>query len=180
VAFTHTLFGLNVQSNLSIPGLSSATPSNEIADVEIHLGVPPRFQDDSRCGTEVLTYTSSYSDEAGNPGLRIWQSANGKLLRLEYYDGVQFWLERNGKSLWLVWPPESSLEDAVSYLLGPVFGLLLRLRGVTCLHASAVSIDDGCVLFVGAEGAGKSTTAAAFAQLGFGVMSDDVAALMEN
>jgi hypothetical protein len=35
-------------------------------------------------------------------------------------------------------------------------------------------------VFVGAEGAGKSTTAAAFARQGFGVISDDVAALEES
>ena len=177
---THTLFGLNVHSNLSIPGLSSETQSNGLADVEVHLGVSPSLQDNSQPETEELTYTSAYSDDAGNPGLKIWESRNGKLLRLEYYDGIQFWLERNGKSLWATWPPEFLLEDAAAYLLGPVFGLLLRLRGVTCLHASAVSIDDGCVLFVGAEGAGKSTTAAAFARRGYAVLSDDVAALVET
>jgi len=36
------------------------------------------------------------------------------------------------------------------------------------------------VAFVGAEGAGKSTTAAAFALEGHGVLSDDVVALAEN
>ena len=35
-------------------------------------------------------------------------------------------------------------------------------------------------MFVGAEGSGKSTTAAAFARQGFAVISDDVAALLES
>jgi len=99
---------------------------------------------------------------------------------MAYYDGMQFWLERAGTAIWAIWPEGSTLEDASSYLLGPVLGVLLRLRGVTCLHASAVALDGYALAFVGAEGAGKSTTAAAFAQEGHGVLSDDVVALTEN
>src|SRR5258708_20495864 len=44
----------------------------------------------------------------------------------------------------------------------------------------APSLLNRSVVFVGAEGAGKSTTAAAFARQGFGVISDDVAALVEG
>jgi hypothetical protein len=72
------------------------------------------------------------------------------------------------------------MDDAATYLLGPVLGLLLRVRGVTCLHASAVEIGGRAVAFVGSEGAGKSTTAAAMARKGFGVLSDDVVALAER
>jgi hypothetical protein len=146
----------------------------------LHLGISPDSKTKIPAESEDLTYTSSYTDETGNPALRIWKTAGGGFLHLAYYDGVQFWLEREGKSLWAVWPAASTLEDTASYLLGPVFGLLLRLRGVTCLHASAVSIDNRCVAFVGAEGAGKSTTAAAFAREGRAVISDDVVALVES
>jgi hypothetical protein len=177
---THTLFGLKVRSNLPIPGLALHGTNSDAVDVELHLGILPNSKGEIPADSEELTYTSSYTDENGNPALRIWKTAGGEFLRLAYYDGVQFWLEREGKSLWAVWPANSTLEDTASYLLGPVFGLLLRLRGVTCLHASAVSIDNRCVAFVGAEGAGKSTTAAAFARQGFGVISDDVAALVED
>ncbi|MCU1315292.1 MAG: hypothetical protein JWN63_614 [Candidatus Acidoferrum typicum] len=154
--------------------------SSGAADVEFHLGISPSSKTEIPTDSEDLTYTSSYTDESGNPALRIWKTADGRFLRLAYYDGIQFWLEREGKSLWAVWPAASTLEDTASYLLGPVFGILLRLRGVTCLHASAVSIENRSVVFMGAEGSGKSTTAAAFARQGFGVISDDVAALVES
>jgi hypothetical protein len=42
-----------------------------------------------------------------------------------------------------------------------------------------VSIKDRAVVFVGLEGAGKSTTAAAFARQGYPVLSDDIVALVE-
>src|SRR5258708_3332580 len=61
-----------------------------------------------------------------------------------------------------------------------ILGVLVRLRGVTCLDASAVAIEDRWVAFVGPEAAGKSTTAAAFARQGYGVLSDDIVALVER
>jgi hypothetical protein len=99
---------------------------------------------------------------------------------MAYDDGTQFWLDRSRENIWATWPEQVQLENISSYLLGPVLGLLLRLRGVICLHASAVAIGDGCVAFVGAAGAGKSTTAAAFTKLGYAILSDDIVALEEQ
>jgi len=127
-----------------------------------------------------LTYVSSDTNAAGEPALRIWRVARGAFVRLEYEDGTQFWLDRRRENVWATWPDRLSLENTASYLLGPVLGLLLRLQGVTCLHASAVAFEDRSVAFVGQTGAGKSTTAAAFARQGYGVISDDIAALVER
>ena len=79
-----------------------------------------------------------------------------------------------------MWPEALSLEDVATYILGPVFGLLLRLRGIPCLHASAVTFDGCVVAFAGTEGAGKSTTAAALAGRGHAVISDDIVAIVER
>lgn len=128
----------------------------------------------------MLTFVSSDLDASGEPALRIWQVMDGTVLYLAYCDGMEFWLDRKGTSVWAKWPATSSLEDAATFLLGPVLGLLLRLRGVTCLHASAVAFDDRAVAFVGDEGAGKSTTAAAFARRGHPVISDDIVAILER
>ena len=68
-------------------------------------------------------------------------------------------------------------RDTATYLLGPVLGFVLRLRGIACLHASAISIDGRTVLLLGPAGSGKSTTAAAFACKGCRVLSEDVCAL---
>src|SRR5262249_9196929 len=73
-----------------------------------------------------------------------------------------------------------TLEDACIYLLGPVMGFVLRLRGTVCLHASAVAVDDCAIGLVGAPGEGKSTTAAAFGCSAFPVLSDDVVALTDE
>ena len=74
-----------------------------------------------------------------------------------------------------------TIEDVVVYLMGPILGFVLRLRGHTCLHASVINIDDQAVALVGPGGSGKSTTAAAFVELGFPILTDDVAAItLEN
>jgi hypothetical protein len=64
--------------------------------------------------------------------------------------------------------------------MGPVIAFVLRLRGITCLHASAIAVDDRAIVLFGLAGAGKSTTAAAFALSGFSVLSDDVAVLADQ
>lgn len=185
MGFFHTSFGLTFHSNLPLPGVPTASKSSDASgnssqtpcDVSLHLGMAPA---DSSLGTrqhEELTYTSSYLDDKDQPVLQIWQALDRSFLRLAYADGTQFWIDQQRVNVWSTWPEELSLENTFSYLLGPVLGLLLRLRGITCLHASAVAFDDWCAVFVGAEGAGKSTTAAAFAALGQPVLSDDVVAL---
>src|SRR5260370_6266608 len=93
---------------------------------------------------------------------------------------MQFWLDQKRENLWATWPDTLSLEHAASYLFGPILGLLRRLRGVTCLHASAVAFNERSIAFVGPAGVGKSTTAAAFARQGYGVLSDDIVALTER
>ena len=150
----------------------------ECVDVNIRLGFLPAS--DSSNSEPKLRYESAYLDEAGEPDLRIWEINNGEFLRMSYSDGVEFWLDRDLKTLWAHRPASLSLENTLSYLVGPIFGLLLRLRGLVCLHGSAVAIKDRCAVFVGSEGAGKSTTAACFAGLGFAVLSDDIVALIEQ
>ena len=89
---------------------------------------------------------------------------------------------------WIAMAPNSGAPGRANLLpkrrpltsWGPFWGLLLRFRGVTCLHASAVAIGGSVIAFVGAEGAGKSTTAAAFARAGYAAVSDDVVALVER
>lgn len=187
--FVYSLFGLEVHCNVALPEISSIRSDqvdfrNEVRSgrcVQIRLGVAPEGPDLSAGLPEHLSYSSEYKDEFGNPALRMWKANDGVLLRLEYFDGTQFWLDREGTKIWATWPDNLTLEDTATYLLGPVLGLLLRMRGVTCLHASAVSLGDSVAAFVGSEGAGKSTTAAALAKLGgFAIVSDDVVTLTET
>lgn len=130
--------------------------------------------------TSEAWYVSGSQDEGGEPSLRIWKLDKEGCFRIRYGDGTEFFLTESGDKIWATWPDSLTLEDTATYLLGPIFGFLLRLRGVTCLHASAVAVDGCAVALVGAAGAGKSTTAAAFAQQGYPVLSEDVVALRDQ
>jgi hypothetical protein len=182
--FYYTVFGLQFESNLPLAGLMAASLSSasksqaNSPDVKIHLGSLP--ESDSSNSESKLRYVSSYLDERGEPALRIWDIDGGRFLRMCYADGTEFWVNRGFSTLWGNWSDKSSLENTLSYLVGPVLGLLLSLRGKVCLHASAVAFNDKSIVFVGPAGAGKSTTAAAFARKGFAVLSDDIVALVDK
>jgi hypothetical protein len=180
LGFNYSVFGLFLHSNLSLPGLADTDSTAGSPDIELHLGISANLGREPSSDAEELTYESSSTTETGESALQVWRIAKGAFLRVAYSDGTQFWIDRGRKNIWATWSDRSSLENTASYLLGPVLGLVLRLRGVTCLHASAVSIEDRSVAFVGSAGAGKSTTAAAFARQGYGVITDDIVALLER
>ena len=178
--FHYSAFGLSLHSNLHLPGLIAADLSATAPEVYVHLGALPRIATEVRPSPEELAYASCNVSESGEPALRIWQVDGGALFRLSYASGMQFWLDRRGSEIWASWPETSSLNEAATYLLGPVLGVLLRLRGIICIHASAIAVGGYAVAFVGPAGAGKSTTAAIFARRGCAVLSDDVVALAEE
>jgi hypothetical protein len=68
-------------------------------------------------------------------------------------------------------------EEVRLYLLGSAMGALLYQRGLFPLHGSAVETHWGAMIFVGAQGAGKSTLAAQFHRSGYRLLSDDVCAV---
>ncbi len=174
-----TVYGLGVKANRSIPGLSALGPINLQVDVEVQLGLMPPWLNGA-LDTARSWYTKLYQDDQGEPVLRVWELADGKYFRLLYADDTQFVVDRQGTHVWATWPDTLTLEDTATYLLGPVLGFILRLRGVTCLHASAVAVGGRALIILGPSGAGKSTTAATFARLGYKVLADDIVALDER
>jgi hypothetical protein len=176
----YSAFGLSFGSNRPIPGLLASGTQPASPDVEISLGVRPPDMDACSRSPEELHYVSVETNEHGEPGFRIWRTAQSNFLRMDYADGVQFWLDRRGRSVWSSWPETLTIADAAVYLLGPVLGLVLRLRGITCLHASAVAFGDFAVGFAGRAGAGKSTTAAALGRRGHAILSDDIVAVEQR
>jgi hypothetical protein len=125
-------------------------------------------------------YVSPNCNEQGHPTLRVGTIAGGTYYEFVYGDGVRFAVDRNGREVWMDWPESSSLEDAATYLMGPILGYVLRRRGIVSLHASSVVVGDRAIALVGEGGAGKSTTAATFACLGYAVISDDLVPLVED
>ena len=175
---THVVYGLRLAANMQLPGLL-LQPESDVIDVRIRLKEWPAFLPTSPHCLEVL-YKSPTDDGEAEPNLRAGMFPLGEYFGFFYGDGARFAVDRRGTEVWGDWPENYTLEDACTYLIGPVIGFVLRLRGVTCLHASAVAVDGQAIALVGAPGAGKSTTAAAFAHRGFSVIADDVVALVED
>jgi hypothetical protein len=73
--------------------------------------------------------------------------------------------------------PESPAEKIRLFLMGPAIGALLYQRGLFPLHGSAVETRWGAMIFVGLQGAGKSTLASEFYRRGYRLLSDDVCAI---
>ncbi len=175
----HRLYGLLLETNAAIPGIPLLPNPDGVVDVRIHLKSKTSKLPTSRLPSEAF-YVSRIRDENGNPVLRAGLLADTKYLALIYSDGTHFALERRGNEVFADWPDPLTLEDVAPYLVGPVLGIVLRLRGMVPLHASAVSIGGQAIALVGPAGAGKSTTAAAFARCGHRVISDDVVALRQE
>jgi hypothetical protein len=176
----YSAFGLSLLSNTPIPGLTPCPKSTPSTDIAIVLGSSPANSRDDDADRLEPYYVSTELDERGEPEFRIWSHAGGKILRMDYASGLRFWLDRAGTKLWCTWPENLTNADVAVYLLGPVLGFLLRLRGVTCLHASAVAIGERAIALAGPPGAGKSTTAAALGRKGHAIVSDDIAAIEES
>jgi hypothetical protein len=169
-------FGLRIAATAGIPGLADCRERGAPHVVISLGGGRARGRDDAG----ELVYRSADRDDDGRPIVVVHRLREPDRFRFAYADGVRFLLDPTGSDVRVSWPASSTLDDAVTYLLGPVCAFLLRLRGLTCLHASAVAVGDGAVAFVGPPGAGKSTLAATFARRGHRVMSDDVLAIADT
>jgi hypothetical protein len=175
----YAVFGLRLKSDRPIPGL---VPQPEPPAVEVEIcqaGMAAWWSRLLEMPHE-LWHVGFPDDNGGEPGYRVWQVAGGEYFRLRYSDGCQFVMNRACSRLWVSGPKTANTEYLATYLLGPVLGWLLRLRGTPCLHGSAVAVGGRALALLGSQGAGKSTTAAAFARLGFPVLTDDITALREQ
>jgi hypothetical protein len=97
-----------------------------------------------------------------------------------YCDGAEFVIDATASEIFGISRSALTLDDLLVYLQGPILGFVLRLRGTTCLHASAASFDGRAFGIMGAGGGGKSTSAAILARMGLPVLTDDVLALVDR
>jgi hypothetical protein len=173
---SYSVCGLGLRVNVPIAGLTSLPEPGHV-DVRVTLGSMPAQLDPDAADATCDYYTEL--DERGTPSLRVARLEAGHYYRLAYSVGITVVVDTSGDRVWATWTDPSTEADAAAYLLGSVLGFVLRLRGVTCLHASAVAIGDRAIALVGPSGNGKSSTAAGFARLGYSVLTDDLAALCD-
>lgn len=166
MTYDYAVYGLTLQSNRAMAGFAPAD-----ADV-------PRV---------TIDFAGAPVDDFGDAPFwdngfeTLWHRPDGTWL-LRYVDSRDgsFWTidyDADGTRLTIRWSKDSMLDDIPSVLQGPGLAAALHLRGVPMLHASVLAVEGGAIALIGAPGAGKSTTAAAFVARGFASMSDDLAAL---
>ncbi len=170
-----SLYGLGVVANRPIPGVPSSTIASE--DVSISFGSLPAWLNDVTATQVETSYVAESKSECGEPALRVFRVLDGNYYRFYYADQTEFLIDRAGAEVWAHWSAPLTLEDTATYLLGPVMGFVMLLRGVVCLHASAIAVGDKAIALLGPAGSGKSTTAAAFSDCGYSVLAEDVVTL---
>ena len=170
-----SIYGLEVLANRPIPTVPHSPITT--ADLRVSFGVLPDWLVSLEPHEIETMYVADYTDESGNPAFVFAKLHDGDFYRFTYADQTEFIVDRAGREIWTRWPAPLTLEDNATYLLGPVMGFVLLLRGLVCLHASAIVVDSKAIALIGPAGSGKSTTAAAFAARGFSVLAEDVVTL---
>ena len=176
--YQYRLYGLVVAVNQPVDGLTVLDATQHAVDLNLKLMAHQSPDGFVTPGT-VWEVVSGGEHPAG---FTMWQARQpaGVYHRWQYAHGadcIELLVSPQGTQAWLFWSRAALQTDAISLLLGTFFGLLLQLRGMTCLHAAVMAIDGKSVAFVGRSGAGKSTAAAAFAAQGVPILTDDIAAL---
>ena len=151
--FTYFAYGLIIKSDLPLPEL--VTGSNESSsNLYIRLG-------------EII-WTPRKDIEKPHEATR------GEMLF--YYKGAGTFRVRGGVEIVVDPEPGAILSVLRVCLLGPVLAAALHQRGLMVLHASAISIGESAVAFLGGKGWGKSTLAA-YLQGKHSLVADDIVAI---
>jgi len=152
----YSVYGLRIHTEMACPGLPFDPQPDGNPDVTIRM-LPP-------------VHAAPGWLENG------YYEVRPGVFRLEI-KGVGRYLVEDGSRI-SIEPMEGSSADEVRlFLLGSVMGALLYQRGLFPLHGSAVETRWGAMIFVGAQGVGKSTLAAQFYGRGYRLLSDDVCAV---
>jgi hypothetical protein len=147
-------YGLTIMSTSFPLGLR---PGGSDVDVVVHkeeLGTPPLWAVDG----------DAYVGRDSNEILLVW----GDRVTLSI---------RRGSRIAFDSAPDVEERLVRQCILGPGLGVLMHQRQTIVLHASAVSVGDQAIIFIGAKLAGKSTTAAILVSRGHDLITDDVAVI---
>jgi len=151
----YTAFGLQIASEPELPGL---IPGNGNPDVTIRFGDVPEHLPEPIKGKGV-----AYELNEGSFLLRVPGVA-----RLLVNHGNEIIIERVG---------EAEDIDISVFAINTPIGALLYQRGYLPMHASAIKVNGGCVMFTGVSGVGKSTILASLYQHGYHVVADEICAI---
>lgn len=152
--YHYSAFGLEIESELACPEL---LPHDRGGDLRIQFGDVP----------ESLPHAKVVGEDFQLAGDRF-------LFKIPAIAG---YLINEGREIIIAPSPGADITLVRLYLLGSVMGILLHLRGLLPLHASAIEYRGRGIAFLGASGHGKSTLAQALRQRGYRILADDICAV---
>lgn len=174
----YRVYGLVLAVNIQIPALHADAIDGDAADIEITLGFIPNNIEQLIAQPAYEYFLDTDHTVGGRPHLTINTLADGDYFHFNYEDCVDFICNKNATSVWGTWTAPIVLDEVALYLLGPIIGFMLRLRGITCLHASGIMVEGKAIALTGPSGSGKSTLAASFAAAGNSILTDDILPLV--
>jgi hypothetical protein len=186
VTYPYSAYGLALQSQTAIAGLSAVLPPNlepsrvEANQIEVSTGTCPAWADAALRQRAEPIYGSAAGSEDAGATFRLSQLGGDGAFQFSYGDGTRFVVDAKTQRIWGDCPPPLTQEDLITYLVGPVLGFVLRRRGVLALHASSFSKGGFAFALCGGPGMGKSTTAAALAIRGIPIQCEDITALRDR
>ena len=180
--YSYTLYGLALLSNRPLPYLARADNKGTAPLYVNWAGVGPT---NAASDFESALYSVPVNPETRDSAFSVWNSSEdaggGLVVRVSISSGqALFVIDPSGCGVDISWSRGMNLDDIVAYLLGPVIGCVLRLRGTILLHAGGILVNGRAILLIGDKGAGKSTLTAAFAREGFPILTDDLAPLTRD
>jgi hypothetical protein len=180
VSYEYIAYGLSLRSDVELPGLKQGDGPRAARPVCLTTHRKLAWVNEASQLPFKVIHSLPAEPESGDPAFVVRASDGGGFFQLSYSDGMEFLVDAGADLVWGTFSAPLTIEDLSTYLLGPVMGFVLRRRGVTPLHASAVRIGDTAVAIAGEAGGGKSTTAAALALRGSAALCEDIAALHES
>jgi hypothetical protein len=152
------IFGLNITSDIPLPAVPVHQPESDVApDITVEYG-----------GTPTALANPLFK------GVRFQAAPGEFLLRV---DNIARYHVLNGNRIIIMPDKGASEDDILLFLMGSVMGALLHQRNILVLHAGAVEVNGGSVIFTGPSGVGKSTLTAGFHRRGHPFLADDVCAI---
>ena len=121
-------------------------------------------------GVKKLVYASESTTDDGESWFSIHTMDDGHVFH--YGKTVDFYLSSDTIIAHLLDPAYRYMVEIL--LLGEIFSLWLELQGIPTIHASAAVVDNDAIAFLSTSKGGKSGLAAAFAQQGHQILTDDV------
>ena len=159
--FIYKVYGLNVISDIEIPQLIQATIKDiDEIDVAIKLGKMP-------------------GKISGYKAKKRKNKYRNNIMWINIDNVAQYYIYK-GREIVIEPYDESDINDIRVFLLGTIFGGLLTQRQILAIHGGSVDIDGNGIIITGDSGCGKSTLTSALVDIGYNMITDDVAAIRKS